>query len=254
MANVPIFAVGTHSKILSLVESGVLTYPSYVFCHDTNTIAFLDSELNVHDAIGWNQSSIQVVDELPTAEEARSDTFYISNGKGYLFINGLAVPIFRDITQDTNYDSLENIPIVNKYGDATNPIVVADLSDGSYSISGTYVIGGNLTTKYVTSRKILFIIDSDETGKMITKVNGNNILLYTLNPDTQEVSSTKYATQDWVEKQGFATEAYVQQVYEKLANQVLVTKVSQLENDAGYLTANDIKGIGDDDITNLFYG
>lgn len=244
MANIPIFAVGTHSKILPLVESGVLTYPSYVFCHDTNTIAFLDSELNIHDAIGWNQTSIQVVDELPSAEEARSNTFYISNGKGYLFINGLAVPIFRDITQDTDYDGLENIPIVNKYGDAINPIIIADLSDGTYSISGTYVIGGNLTTKYVTARKTLFIVDSDETEKKITKVNGNNILLYTFNLETQETSFTEYATKDWIMEQRFATEAYVKQN--------LVTKVSQLENDASYLTANDIKEIGDDDIANLF--
>lgn len=256
MANTPIFAVGTHDKILPLVEAGTLTYPSYIFCRDTDTIAFLDSELNIHDAVGWNQNQIITVDTLPAADTARTDAFYIYDGKGYLYINGLPVPVFRDISKGSSYDELTDIPIVNKYGTSAEPLVVADLNPGTYTISGTYKIGGNLTTKYVTSRKIIFIVDSDNTNKLITKFSNNKILMYSMNLNTEEVTVTEYATQTWIQEQGFATETYVQQaideIYEKLAGKIIVTKISQLENDMGYLTADDLTTISDNEIRCLF--
>lgn len=78
--NIPIFAVGNHADILPAIRSKLLTYPSYIYCKDTNTIAFLDSELNVRDVVGWNQSQIIVVNDLPSAKAARTDAFYICNG------------------------------------------------------------------------------------------------------------------------------------------------------------------------------
>lgn len=261
MANlVTKFAVANHGDIQSLIEKGLLAYPSYVFCRDTNTMVFIDKNTQMQDIKGFNQSSIVAVEELPT-ENIQSNTFYICNGIGYLLINDILVPVFKEISENagvSSYDDLSEIPIVNKRGTIVSPIVLSDLEVGCYSISGQYQIGGDLTTTYVPSSNVIVLIDLDDTSKYITRIDGRKVVTYTVVLETMEVSLDEYATQAWVKAQGYATENYVNQAIENLYNKIMsetlitITKVSQLENDMGYLTIDDFGEISDEEITNLF--
>lgn len=255
-SNTPIFAVGKYEDILSGIQSGILTYPSYVICTDDYTWVFVDKELNLRRIKGYEQEAIIHVSTLPTTK-FRTDAIYICNGTGYIYINSVPVPIFNNNGSSVaSYDQLENTPITNKYGQIASPIVLADLDNGSYSISGQYKIGGYLDTIFVTSSRIMFLIDSDEENKYITKLDAKNICVYTINLETMNVTINEYVTKSWISAQGYTTEEYVTQaindLYNKLVSELLITKVSQLENDAGYLTANDLKGIGNDKIAGLF--
>ena len=73
------FAVANHDNIQSLIEQNLLSYPTYVFCRDTNTMVFIDKNNQMQDIKGFNQSSIITVEELPT-EGILSNTLYICNG------------------------------------------------------------------------------------------------------------------------------------------------------------------------------
>lgn len=251
---IPTFAVGTYASILPSINSGVLDYPSYVFCTDTNTLVFVDKNKKMQNLKGYNQDSILIVDTLPI-ENIRNDAFYVCNGVGYLYINDVAVPMFKE-SEITSYNELENVPIVNKYGEYTSPLILADLDNGAYSVSGQYQIGGSISTTYVTSCQTIFLIDSDDTNKYITKISPNEILLYTINNETGDGTTAAYATDIWIQQQGYTTENYVNEavnnMYQKIVQELSITKVSQLENDAGYLTENDINGISSTDIANLF--
>lgn len=259
MANsIPTFAVASYGNIQNYINQGILIYPSYVFCKDKNTLVFIDKNLQIQDIKGFNQASMIVVEELPT-ENIQSNTFYLCNGKGYLLINDILVPVFKDISDDiTSYDQLEDLPLVNKRGTISSPIVLADLGDGCYSITGQYKIGGDLNTIYVQPSNAIFIIESDESNKYMTKLDGKSILVYTLSSETMTVTSDEYATQNWVEAQGYTTKTYVDEaidnLYKKITNEALVsiTKVSQLVNDMGYLTADDLGEIENSEIFNLF--
>lgn len=257
-SNTPIFAVGKYEDILSGIQSGILTYPSYVICTDDYTWVFVDKELNLRRIKGYEQEAIIHVSTLPTTK-FRTDAIYICNGTGYIYINSVPVPIFNNNGSSVaSYDQLESIPITNKYGQITSPIVLADLDNGSYSISGQYKIGGYLDTIFVTSSRIMFLIDSDEENKYITKLDAKNICVYTVSLDSMEVVEDKYSTESWVLAQGYTNRDYVNQaitdLYNKIVNDALVdiTKVSQLENDIGYITADDIHGISNVSIANLF--
>lgn len=251
---IPTFAVGTYKSILPSINSGVLQYPSYVFCTDTNTLVFVDKNKELQNLKGYNQDSILVVDNLPT-DNIRNDVFYVCDGIGYFYINNVAVPMFKDL-ESSSYNDLKDIPIVNQFGETSNPLVLADLKDGVYSISGTYQVGGSISTVFVTSKKTIFIIDSDDTNKYITKFSANNVLLYTIDNETGEGTTTAYATESWIKEQGYTTENYVNEainaMYQKIIAEVSITKISQLENDVGYLTKDDVNGISDDYIASLF--
>lgn len=254
------FAVANHSDIQSLINQGLLSYPTYVFCRDTNTMVFIDKNTQMQDIKGFNQTSIITVEELPT-EGILSNTFYICDGVGYLSINDILVPVFREISEDTgvsSYDDLSEIPLVNKRGTIASPIVLSDLEVGCYSVSGQYKIGGNLTTTYVPSSNIIVLVETDDTTKYITRIDGKKIVVYTVVLETMEVSSNEYATQTWIEAQGYTTESYVNQAIENLYNKIMnetlvnITKVSQLENDMGYLTVDDMNEISNETIAGLF--
>lgn len=250
------FAVASYGKIQEYISQGILKYPSYVFCKDINTMVFIDKNLQIQKIKGFNQASIVNVDVLPT-ENIESNTFYLCNGIGYLSINDVLVPVFNYNGETVaSYDQLENAPIINKYGDMSSPIILADLPNGAYAVSGQYKVGGNLETIFITSTKALFTIDSDNEYKYITKLDAKNIRVYKVALDSMEVVEDKYATESWVLAQGYTTKEYVTQaisdLYNKLVSEVLITKVSQLENDMGYLTADDLNEVSDIEIANLF--
>lgn len=254
------FAVANYGDIQSLIDQGLLSYPTYVFCRDNNTLVFIDKNAKPQDIRSLNQGSIITTEELPT-ENIQSNTFYICNGIGYLLINDILVPVFKELSENTgasSYDDLSEVPLVNKRGTIVSPVVLSDLGVGCYSISGQYQIGGNLTTTYVPSSNVIILVDLDEEYKYITRIDGKKVVVYTIALETMEVVSDEYATQTWVKAQGYATENFVNQAIEDLYNRIVnealvtITKLSQLENDVGFVTSEYFDEIGELEISNLF--
>lgn len=259
-SNIPIFAVASYGNIQTYIENETLSYPSYVFCKDKNTLVFIDKELQIQDIKGFNQSSIVNVEELPE-ENIKSNTFYLCNGKGYLLINDILVPVFKELAEEestSDYDQLEHLPIINKYGDVSSPIVLAELDNGSYLVSGQYKVGGNNETVYVSSKDVTVLVDSNAKCKYITIIKARQIILYEINLELMVTTEDKYTTESWILAQGYTTKTYVDEaieaLYKKIAEEALVTitKVSQLENDMGYLTESDVIEIDEQKIAGLF--
>lgn len=257
MATNPTFAVASRDKIQGYISDGVLKYPSYVLCKDTYEWVYIDKNLEMQDIKGFSQASMFEVNELPEIFEDR--TFYIHEGIGYLSINGRLVPVFKDISEGVvSYNDLADVPVTNKVGAIGAEIVLSELDDGNYSIKGQYKIGTASTTVSVSSVNTMFLIESDGDLKHITKLGAKKVYVYTYNISSGEVTTEEYVTKSWVAEQGYTTKSYVDQaiedLYQRIANEALVTitKLSQLENDCGFITADDIKEIGEDDLAGLF--
>lgn len=257
MASTPTFAVASRDRIQGYIDSKVLTYPSYVLCRETYEWVYIDKELKMHDIKGYSQTSMFIVDELPT-ENIQEKTFYLCNGIGYLSINNKLVPVFKDISESAeSYDDLADVPIINKVGSMGEEIILSDLDDGTYSLRGNYKIGGSLDTTFIAGSNVIVLIESDENYKYITKLGAKKICTYKYDFVTEEVSKDEYITESWIAEQGYTTKTYVDEaieaLYQKIANEALViTKVSQLENDMGYLTIDNFGEISDSDIAGLF--
>ena len=257
MATNPTFAVASRDKIQGYLDDKILKYPSYILCKDSWEWVYIDKDLQMHDVKSYAQTSMFEVDKLPEVFEDR--TFYIHEGIGYLSINGRLVPVFKDISEGVaSYNDLADVPVTNKVGSIGAEIVLSELEDGNYSIKGQYKISTTSTTVSVSSVNTMFLIESDGDFKYITKLGAKKVYVYTYNIASGEVATDEYITKSWVAEQGYTTKTYVDQaiedLYQRIANEALVTitKLSQLENDCGFITAEDIKEISEDDLANLF--
>ena len=253
----PTFAVASRDKIQGYIDSQVLKYPSYVLCKNTYDWVYIDKELKMHDIKGRDQASMISVDVLPE-ENINENTFYLHNGIGYLSINGKLVPVFKEISESAeSYNDLADVPVVNKAGSMGAEVVLSDLYDGSYSIKGNYIIGGSFSTTFIASSNVMVLVESDENYKYITKLGAKEVCVYKFNIATSEVVKDEYITESWITEQGYTTKTYVDEaieaLYQRLANEALViTKLSQLENDMGYLTRDDLNEIDSQEIEGLF--
>ena len=94
----PKFAAGEYYKIQAAVDSGILTYPSYVYIRDEKKLAFIDQDSSVNRIIGDNKQSVVNVTELPSVDNAETDVLYIFEGIVYLFDGTEFKPIYKDVT------------------------------------------------------------------------------------------------------------------------------------------------------------
>ena len=253
----PTFAVASRDKIQGYIDAKILQYPSYVLCKNTYDWVYIDKDLKMHDIKGRNQVSIFSVDILPE-ENINENTFYLCDGIGYLSISGKLVPVFKEISESAkSYNDLADVPVVNKAGEMGAEVVLSDLDDGSYSINGNYIIGGSFTTTFIASSNVMVLVESDENYKYITRLGAKQVCVYKFNIATGEVVKDEYVTESWITEQGYTTKTYVDEaieaLYQRLANEALViTKLSQLENDMGFLTIDNFGAISDENIAELF--
>ena len=188
---------------------------------------------------------------LCTTTSDRINNLDIKNGQ-IIFIRDS-----ERIAFDYKDERLYYSQFINKHGEITAPVMLSDLDNGIYLISGQYQIGGDLETIYDSSQKVMFLIESDENNKYITKLGANGIDTYVINLISNEAKFDKYATQSWVLSQRYTSEDYVtkaiKNLYEQLKSEIVVpTKMSDLENDVGYLKSGDLSNVNSSDITGLF--
>lgn len=82
--------------------------------------------------------------------------------------------------------------IAKKYGDLSNLLILSDLTDGIYQISGSYKITDTSETIY-QDVGALAIIQTDDETKKIRMISSDDISTYTIDGETviENVSATK---------------------------------------------------------------
>ena len=113
-------------------------------------------------------------------------------------------PIFKD--NQIDYNELQNIPVKNLEGTVTNPIKLVDLEDGWYKITGHFITPKNTEVTSIVGNYIIVEQQSVNT-KLIKRIASKDIFDYVITDG--KVTSTKYATEQYIKDQGFATEGYV---------------------------------------------
>lgn len=118
-----------------------------------------------------------------------------------------------------DYNTLGNKPIINLNGEISNPIILDQENDGIYRVIGNYKISEHLSTIFSSVNSNLFLITRELENIYIKKISAKDITDYVIN--NGQVTTSTVPTTDWLTRQGYVTERYVD---DKIAALDFVTK------------------------------
>lgn len=93
-----------------------------------------------------------------------------------------------------DYDQLGNKPIINLKGTTESPIVISNLAEGIYHISGQYIFLPQDKNINLAMRDVLFLVDGDGNFQ---KISSKSIMYYSIAND--EIKEDVFATQSYVD-------------------------------------------------------
>ena len=239
------FSYVNREDITKLINNGNIDANDIIYTKDTHENIFIGSDLSINPI----RSKIYRFSDVSSAEKSlntATDTYegqivaILTDGAYTAYIvnkttgGSYYVTKLSEDAKTLNYDNLGNRPIDNLDGTLDNPITISDLATGIYKIRGQYKIClGDITT-YLSSNDNFFIVDHDGTEVAIRKITAHNIIDYTVS-ENSIVSQTNIPTREWIESQGYVTEASVN---EKIAALNFMTKEEVAEYVQNEVLAN----------------
>lgn len=239
------FSYVNREDITKLINNGNIDANDIIYTKDTHENIFIGSDLSINPI----RSKIYRFSDVSSAEKSlntATDTYegqivaILTDGAYTAYIvnkNTGGTYYVTKLSKDAktlNYDNLGNRPIDNLDGTLDDPITISDLATGIYKIRGQYKICSGDITTYLSSNDNFFLVDHDGTEVAIRKITAHNIIDYAVSKNSI-VSQTNIPTREWIESQGYVTEASVN---EKIAALNFMTKEEVAEYVQNEVLAN----------------
>lgn len=85
-------------------------------------------------------------------------------------------------TSTALYDELQGIPIINVKGTIISPLIISDLEDGIYKVTGNYYLTSDTSgTQFIESSNCLFFVSKE--NKKFLKISPTNITEFSVKED-----------------------------------------------------------------------
>ena len=184
------FGYLTYEKMLEKIEAGLLDAYDVNFSPDTKECYVIDPDLKP-----WAvKSKVYTFDSVEDALEQlnhNSDTY---NGQvvaikhddkyfGYIVnpaSGGFSVTPLSEHVAPIDYNNLGNKPIINVVGEFGNPIIISELANGVYVITGQYQIAPEIQTTYSSTANNIFVIEKTDTQIYIKRITAKEIKTYSI--------------------------------------------------------------------------
>ena len=153
-----------------------------------------------------------------------------------------------------SYNSLSELPISNLYGSLTKTIVISELEDGVYKVSGQFKIGGGHQTIQISGNDVIFVVAHNHIDHTIaiTQLTGNLIRIYTLSSGGS-YTSDRYVTESYVREQDFITSKEVKDYVKTLVTDAIVETIDAvLDERLDAALDHRLGNIGEEAIASLF--
>lgn len=208
----------------------VYTYDTHENILITDDLSLISIQSKVYRYIDIESAEIELNSNPDTYEGQIVSIIYKGSYVGYIvnkkngkfYVSPLSV-----YSGEVNYDTLGRRPIENVEGTIDNPVTLDTLDNGIYKIVGQYKITASDETTYLSMNSNLFFVEKDSENSMvyIKKISASDICDYIINGKKKIITSV-VPTTEWLQKQGYVTESYVDQ---KIAALDFITK-DEVEN------------------------
>lgn len=207
----------SYDDMLERLSKGTINQYDVVFTNDTFETFIISEELepkplksrvyifsSVTEAIQkLNKNTDTYAGQLVSILNGDSYRGYIVNLK-----NGVYTVNALNELSSIDYDTLGNKPIINLVGESDNPIIISDLEDGTYSVTGHFKIALDDITTHLNPNATIFIIEHGEEITYVKKIATKEIVDYEVTNDNSVVIN-QYITKKFLEENGYTTASYI---------------------------------------------
>ena len=145
------------------------------------------------------------------------------NNAGRYYVSPIS--IFN--SSDIDYNEIGNRPIEQIGGTVEAPVSLSELPDGLYKVEGAYKVCDGLVTIFQShSGDIISVMHNVDDTVSVKVITANSITDYLVNSSGDVIDRGKYITKEWIELQGYASEAYLDA---KLEAMNLITRDQALQ-------------------------
>lgn len=283
MAWVPrYFQASTPEIAQQALEQGLLKYPAICYVEQGNYLIWTTEDGSLTNVGGYDQiTGVEYKDGILSFMCGNRILFAANIGSTTIDVDKIKDEIIKSIDLDTyikaedavklinnrigdlgeapnvveylksiSYDTIQHTPIINQYGSLTKTIVISNLADGVYRVSGQYKIGDDYQTIQMSSDDSIFLVSRNSTDNSIniTQLLGNTIKLYSI--DSAGICTTsRYITEDWINDKDFISSTQVKDYVKELVGQSITETVDTVLDEK--LEAK-LTPIPDENIMSLF--
>lgn len=211
------FGYLSYKDMLQKISNGILNQYDVIFTRDTFETYVISEELEpkpIRSKVYTFTSVTEAIQKL----NKNTDTYVgqlvsILNGdvyKGYIVNqnNGSYTVTPLNQLDSIDYDTLGNKPIINVVGKSDNPVIISNLENGTYSVTGHFKIALNDITTHLNPNATIFIIEHSEDAIYIKKISTKEIIDYETIENNSNVVN-QYVTRKFLDDNGYVTTSYV---------------------------------------------
>lgn len=245
------FVFTNYDDIQNAINAGTINYRDIVFCTDTREMVLVNSQHGFtpinsrHYRFNSYAEAVRLLNTYADTYEGQIVSVRnVSTGKFEAYIvnyvddkwtiSNLAIAD----SVEFNYNLALNKPIDNLVGSVFEPVVLTDLGNGIYKITGAFKVSSDVLTVQSTAGGQFVMVDTIDGVKYIRCISAKEIIEYHV--DSQgNITSDSVPTKTWIEQQGFATTNYVDEQLAALnfftkseAEEYIISVVSEVNEDA----------------------
>ncbi len=246
-----------YNKIAEYINDGLLNKFDIIYTKDTHENIIISEDLKpipiqskVYRFLNVEQCEEELNKSLSTYEGQIVSILGDDSYSAYIVnknkTNKFYVTPLNIYSGSIDYDTLGNKPIINLNGEISNPIILDQENDGIYRVIGNYKISEYLSTVFSSISSNLFLITHELENIYIKKISAKDITDYVIT--NGQVLTSIVPTTDWLTKQGYVTEKYVD---DKIAALDFITK-KEVEDYVNSIIAQSVEGIVNEKIDKKF--
>ena len=211
------FGYLSYEDMLQKISNGILNQYDVIFTKDTFETYVVSEELEPKPIRSKVCTFTSVTDAIQKLNK-NTDTYVgqlvsILNGdvyKGYIVNqkNGSYTVTSLAQMDSIDYNTLGNKPIINVIGESDNPVIISNLENGTYFVTGHFKIALNDVTTHLNPNATIFIIEHNEGVIYVKKISTKEIVDYEIIENNSNVVN-QYVTKKFLDDNGYTTTSYV---------------------------------------------
>ena len=204
------------NEIEKLIEKGKIDANDIVYTKDSHENIFIGSDLSinpVHSKVYCYEDVDSAIKDLNNASDTyEGQIVSIKTGdeyKGYI-VNKIGenyTVTFLSTLENIDYNTLGNRPITNLTGSLSEPVIVSELDNGVYSISGQYKIFSSVETIFSSSVNHIFLVEKTESEIYVRDISARKIISYS--SIEGEMKQEEILTSEYLKENGYVTSSEV---------------------------------------------